>query len=79
LPNNRPTSSVAKAKFRDDVRSCNETSIKNEVPLKFLCHNLVVVQQAIIELGIEVTFWLEKPSEKNILKFDCRNQWMRNY
>lgn len=32
-------------------------AMKNEVLLKFLCHNIVVVHQAIIELGIEGTFW----------------------
>jgi len=34
--------------------------MKNEVLLKLLCHNVVVVHQALIELGIEVEFWPEK-------------------
>jgi len=31
--------------------------MKNEVLCKFLGHNIVVVHQAIEELGIEATFW----------------------
>jgi hypothetical protein len=38
--------------------------MKNEVLLKLLCHNTVVVHQAIIELGIEGTFWPEKAGER---------------
>ena len=37
------TFSMVKAKFRDDVRSRTDTAMKNEVLLKFLCHNIVVV------------------------------------
>jgi transposase len=68
------TFSMAKAKFRDSVRSKSDTAMKNEVLLKLLCHNIVVVHSAIIELGIEGTFWPEKPGERNVLKFGCRNQ-----
>jgi transposase len=57
------TFSMVKAKFRDHVRARNETAMKNEVLLKFLCHNLVVVHQAILELGIAATFWPEKPTD----------------
>jgi transposase len=49
--------SMVKAKFRDHVRSKTDTAMKNEVLCKFLCHNVVVVHQAIIELGIEGAFW----------------------
>lgn len=48
---------MVKAKFRDDVRSRTDIAMKNEVLLKFLCHNIVVVHQAVIELGIEAEFW----------------------
>ena len=66
---------MVKAKFKDSVRSKSDTAMKNEVLLKFLCHNIVVVHQAIIELGVETTFWPEKrEGESRILKFDCRNQ-----
>jgi transposase len=53
------TFSMVKAKFRDHVRSKTETAMKNEVLCKFLCHNIVVVHQAVIELGIEPVFWGE--------------------
>jgi hypothetical protein len=46
-----------KAKFGDAVRSRTDTAMKNEVLLKFLCHNIVVVHQAVAELGIELVFW----------------------
>ena len=49
---------VGRAKFRDHVRSGSDMAMKNEALLKLLCHN-VVVHQAIIELGIEETFWPE--------------------
>jgi hypothetical protein len=58
------TFSMVKAKFRDHVRSKTDTAMKNEVLLKLLCHNVVVVHQAIIELGIEGTFWPEKAGER---------------
>jgi transposase len=54
------TFSMVKAKFRDHVRSKTDAAMKNEVLLKLLCHNVVVVHQAIIELGIEGAFWPEK-------------------
>lgn len=64
------TFSMVKAKFRDSVRSKNDTAMKNEVLLKFLCHNVVVVHQAIIELGIEGTFWPEKPrGSRDVIPF----------
>lgn len=62
-----------KAKFRDHVRSKNDTAMKNEVLLKFLCHNTVVVHQAIIELGIDGVFWPEKGEARSVMPF-CRNQ-----
>jgi transposase len=67
------TFSMVKAKFRDHVRSKTDVAMKNEVLLKFLCHNLVVVHQAITELGIEATFWPEDAGERRVIPF-CRNQ-----
>ena len=55
---------MVKAKFRDHVRSKSDTAMKNACLLKLLCHNVVVVHQAIIELGTEGTFWPEKPGER---------------
>jgi transposase len=54
------TFSMVKAKFRDDVRSKDDTAMKNEVLCKFLCHNIVVVHQSQVELGIDPVFWGEK-------------------
>jgi transposase len=51
------TFSMVKAKFRDHVRSKTDVAMKNEVLTKFLCHNIVVVHQSQIELGIEAEFW----------------------
>jgi transposase len=56
------TFSMVKAKFRDHVRSKTDMAMKNEVLCKFLCHNIVVVHQSQVELGIEPVFWGEKPA-----------------
>jgi transposase len=61
------TFSMVKAKFRDHVRSRTDTAMKNEVLLKFLCHNIVVVHQAIIELGIEAEFWPTTDEPRDVL------------
>jgi transposase len=57
--------SMVKAKFRDHVRSKTDTAMKNEVLCKFLCHNICVVHQSHLELGIEPVFWGEAPKEEN--------------
>lgn len=57
------TFSMVKAKFGDHVRSRTDTAMKNEVLCKFLCHNIVVVHQSAIELGIEPVFWPENGTE----------------
>jgi transposase len=61
--NAESTFSMVKAKFRDHVRSKTDTAMKNEVLCKFLCHNIVVVHQSQIELGIEPLFWEDEPAE----------------
>jgi hypothetical protein len=45
--------------------------MKNEVLYKFLCHNLCVVHQSHVELGIEPVFWGErtKPGDREVLPF----------
>jgi transposase len=53
------TFSMIKAKFRDHVRSRSDVAMKNEVLCKLLAHNLVVLIQSQIELGIEPVFWGE--------------------
>jgi transposase len=57
------TVSMVKAKFRDHVRSKTDVAMKNEVLCKFLCHNIVVVHQSQIELGIEPVFWGEQSAD----------------
>src|SRR5260370_20047539 len=57
------TFSMVKAKFRDHVRSRTDVAMKNEVLCKFLCHNICVVHQSHIELGIEPVFWAERPTD----------------
>lgn len=54
------TFSMVKAKFRDHVRSKTDVAMKNEVLCKFLCHNICVVHQSHIELGIAPVFWADR-------------------
>lgn len=61
------TFSMVKAKFRDHVRSRTDTAMKNEVLCKFLCHNIVVVHQSQVELGIEPVFWGDERDEKAVI------------
>jgi hypothetical protein len=67
---------MVKAKFGDAVRSKNDTAMKNEVLLKLLCHNVVVVHQAVVELGVEATFWPEKADDgpRNVLRMPAADR-----
>jgi transposase len=60
--NMESTFAMVKAKFRDHVRSKTDVAMKNEVLCKFLCHNLCVVHQSQIELGIAPLFWGAPPA-----------------
>ena len=51
---------MLKAKFRDHVRSKTDVAMANEVFCKFICHNICVVHQSHIELGIEPVFWQDE-------------------
>jgi hypothetical protein len=51
------TFSMIKRKFGDSVRSRSDAGMRNEVMLKLLCHNLVVLIHEIHELGIDPVFW----------------------
>jgi hypothetical protein len=51
---------MVKAKFRDHVRSKTNVAMKNEVLCKFLCHNLVVVHQTHVGMGVEPVFWADE-------------------
>jgi transposase len=61
--NMESTIAMIKAKFRDHVRSRTDVAMKNEVLCKCLCHNIVVVHQSHIELGIEPVFWKDEPQQ----------------
>ncbi len=50
------TNNMIKAKFTDLVRSKDKVAQFNEVLLKVLCHNIVVLIQEMHELGIEPNF-----------------------
>jgi len=54
------TFSMTKAKFRDSVRSKNETAMKNEVAAKVVCHNMCCLIQSMYELGVDPVFWTEQ-------------------
>jgi len=60
---------MIKAKFRDHVRSRTDTAMTNEVLCKVLTHNICVVHQSQIELGIEPDFW-EMEDEPMILSIN---------
>lgn len=48
---------MIKSKFSEGLRSKNEVSQRNELLCKILCHNLAVLVQSSIELGIDPDFW----------------------
>ena len=52
------TFNMIKAKFTDLVRSKDNVAQLNEVLLKILCHNIVVLIQETFELGIEPNFYM---------------------
>jgi len=58
---------MVKAKFQNHVRSRTTDAMKNEAYCKFLCHNICVVHQSQIELGIEAVFWPKDSDEKPIV------------
>ncbi|MBM3200197.1 SWIM zinc finger family protein [Candidatus Woesearchaeota archaeon] len=57
---------MIKSKFRDNIRSKTQTAQTNELLCKILCHNLCVVIQEMIELGIQATFCVE--SQEGVYK-----------
>jgi transposase len=48
---------MIKTKFGANVRAKTPIAQVNEVLCKILCHNICVLIQSIVELGIEATFW----------------------
>jgi transposase len=61
------TFSMMKRKFRDSLRSKTDIAMVNETLCKVLCHNLVVLIHEMHELGIDTTFWAEKPTAQEVL------------
>lgn len=55
------TFSMLTAKFGDSVRSKTDTAMKNEVLAKIVCHKIAVSISAMLELGIDLISWAEKP------------------
>ena len=51
---------MIKTKFRDNLRSTSKTAQINELLLKVLCHNIVVVIHEINELGLKGKFIIEE-------------------
>jgi transposase len=54
--------SMMKAKFRDHVRSKTNVAMTNEVLCKVLAHNICCLIMSQLELGIDLTFWGERPA-----------------
>jgi transposase len=61
------TFSMVKAKFRDHVRAKTDTAMTNEVLCKLIAHNICVVHQSHIELGIEPMFWQDEPKGEPVV------------
>ena len=59
-----------KRKLGDSLRSRTDVAMKNEVLCKFLLHNVCVVHQSHVELGIEPVFWQNKPEDEPVQEPD---------
>jgi transposase len=55
--------SMVKAKFGGSVRAKTPIAQVNEVLCKILCHNICVLIQSTVELGIEPMFWTSDTKE----------------
>ncbi|MBU0907855.1 MAG: transposase [Nanoarchaeota archaeon] len=62
--NAETTFHMIKTKFKDNLRSKTPTAQVNELLLKILCHNICVVIQEILELGIKGEFIVEKEARE---------------
>ena len=51
---------MIKAKFGASVRAKSTEAQVNEVLVKILCHNIVVLIQSMFELGVMPVFWDEE-------------------
>ena len=61
--------SALKRKLGERLKSKNPMAQRNELLLKFLCHNLIVLAEAIVEFELETTFWAEDQSVQLELPF----------
>ncbi len=59
--------SSIKRRFGQLIRSKSEIGRVNEVYLKFICHNICMVHQAHIELGIDKEFWPENTDKVDVV------------
>jgi len=50
------------------VRAKTPVAQVNEVLCKILCHNICVLIQSVVELGIETTFWTSDTKEPVVPK-----------
>jgi len=60
--------SMIKAKFGAMVRAKTPIAQVNEVLCKILCHNICVLIQSMVELGIEANFWTFETKEAPVPK-----------
>ncbi len=60
------TFSAIKAKFGDGLMSKSPVGQRNELLCKVLCHNVVVVGQAALELGIVPAFCAGSPAAQEV-------------
>ena len=58
--NAESTVHMMKARFPESLWSKSDLAMKNEILVKFLCHNICCVIMSMYELGIEADFWAEK-------------------
>ena len=59
---------MIKTKFGANVRAKTPIAQVNEVLCKILCHNICVLIQSVVELGIEAIFWTFDTKEPVVLK-----------
>jgi transposase len=65
--------SMIKMKFGANVKSKSPTAQVNEVLCKVLCHNICVLIQSTVELGVEAAFWTFDTKEPVVPKVLLNN------
>ena len=59
---------MVKRKFGDSVQAKNDQSMKCEILVKFVCHNLCCLIQEQHELGIDPLFWQDEVKPVAVMK-----------